>query len=292
MGPRAAEILFCSRMQPNGPARRGDDVVLLKIIFFNYIYIITYPQLTDPLLPHSIQHLLNMSATPTLTPNNPSINSPVPVVPVKPVKHVTLGDVIGIILLVVIIIIVVTVIVMIILNSTNSVVVQPIDLSKQYYIISTDDLNNTGSLFPTYLNMSKTGFYAGAYPSTMWSFVPVGNGTTTITDNRGVTLRSSNGFISDGSTDTPPSTSPVLTVASTGVAFNVSPYKDTDPSAMAGSTNMSYKLTTDINILNIENGIPQLVNINSLNEKNLQWWKFAPAAPKPISDVVSWFGNL
>jgi hypothetical protein len=217
-----------------------------------------------------------MSTTPTLTPNNPSINSPVPPVPVKPVKPVKIGKVIGIILLIVIIIIVVTVIVMIVLNSTNSVVVKSIDLSKQYYIISTD-LKNLESLFPTYLNMSKTGFYAGAYPSTRWSFVPVGTGTTTITDNRGVTLRSSNGFISDGSTDTPPSTSPVLTVASTGVAFNVSPYKDNDPSAMAGSTNMLYKLTTDINILNIEDGIPQLVNINSLTENNLYWWKFAPA---------------
>lgn len=232
-----------------------------------------------------------MSATtpPALTPVNPEVPA-VPLVPVKLVKHVSAFKIIGIVLLVIIIIIVIAVIVLIVLNSTNSKLVQPIDLSKQYYIISTD-VDNTGSFFPTYLNMSKTGFYTGIYPATMWTFGPVGNGTTNITDNTGVTLGSSKYFISDGSTNTPPSTSPVLTIANTGVAFNVSPYKDTDPSALAGSTNMVYKLTTDINILNNDNGIPQLINTNSLND-NTYWWKFAPAAPKPISDVVSWFGNL
>lgn len=173
---------------------------------------------------------------------------------------------IGIVLLVIIIVVIIVYIGYSWYNSTN---VSPININKKYYIIIDD-----GSLppFPTYLNASKTSLSLSKIPETIWSFDPVGNGTTSITDNRGIKFKSSNGYMSDGSTSTPPTTSPTLMISDTGVAFTVSP-KDTNDT---GSTNKLYKLTSDVNILYNNSGIPELINLDNCNSSTCTtyWWRF------------------
>lgn len=197
-----------------------------------------------------------------------SIGTP-PTTP-KPHKKPSTWEVVRTVLIVIIVIIIIAIIVIIAYSWYNSTNVSPININKKYYIISDD-----GSLppFPTYLNASKTSLYLSIIPDTTWSFDPVGNGTTVITDNRGIKLKSSNGYMSDGSTSTPPTTSPTLMISDTGVAFTVSPKDTTD----TGSTNKLYKLTSDINILYNNGNVPELINLDNCNSSTCTtyWWRFA-----------------
>jgi len=197
---------------------------------------------------------------------------------VKPQKpKPTAGKVIGTILIVLIILIVIAVIVFIYLYYVNSTNIGPIDLSKKYYIIQTDTKGTT-PIFPTYLNTSKTGFSLDLLPKTAWSITGIGNGTVSVTDNRGVMFSSSNGYISDGSAQTPPATSPSLVLASkSGVGFNVSPFLNDNANAKAGYTGSIYKLTADINILYQDGNVPKLTNEDNIDGVTTIWWRFAPA---------------
>jgi hypothetical protein len=208
----------------------------------------------------------------------PPPSNVVPSTKVVPKRHgASFGRVIGTTIIILIILIVIAVIVLIYLNWHNSTTTNPMDLTNQYYIMSTDK-NGSTPLFPVYLNTTKTGFSLDIIPSTMWSITGVGNGTVNITDNRGVMFKSSNGYISDGSTETPPATSPSLTLAEkSGSAFNVSPYLTNDDHTKTGYTRSVYKLTSDINILYQDGGTPKLTNEDNIDSVTTVWWRFAPA---------------
>lgn len=198
-----------------------------------------------------------------------SIETP-PTTP-KPHKKPSTWAVVRTVLIVLLVIVVIVVIAYIGYSWYNSIHVSSININKKYYIISDD-----GSILPflpTYLNASKTSLYLSKIPETTWSFDPIGNGTTVITDNRGIKLKSSNGYMSDGSTSTPPTTSPTLMISNTGVAFTVSPKDTTD----TGSTNKLYKLTSDINILYNNGNVPELINLDNCNSSTCTtyWWRFA-----------------